>query len=43
MDMVIMIVLAMDLIMVFNGFLIIGSAGMVRKKKWERMDEDDGR
>lgn len=43
MEMAIMVLLVMNLIMVsFNGFLIIGLAGMVRKKK-EWRDMDDGR
>ena len=42
MDMAIMILLVMNLIMVsFNGFLIIGVAGMIRKRDWR--DVDDGR
>ena len=42
MDMAIMILLVMNLIMVsFNGFLIIGVAGMIRKRGWR--DVDDGK
>lgn len=42
MDVAIMVLITTNMILtIANGFLIIGVAGMIRKKDWR--NEDDGR